>query len=49
MPPDAVVAAAVERSCKTARVPGTVQSYQCRRSRVKQFQTRMRTPPMLWR
>ena len=45
--PGAAVVAA--RNYNWALELGTAQSYRCRRSGVEQFQTRMRTPPMLCR
>jgi hypothetical protein len=40
-------AAVGARNCNSARARAEVQSYRYRRSRAEQFQTRMRTPPML--
>jgi hypothetical protein len=39
--------AAEARNCNSAQARAEVQSYRYRRSSVEQFQTRMRTPPML--
>ena len=45
---DRIRQAAVEaHNCNSARVRAEVQPYRYRRSSVEQFQTRMRTPPML--
>ena len=45
---DRIPQAAVEaHNCNSARVRAEVQPYRYRRSSIEQFQTRMRTPPML--